>query len=265
MKNKLFVFLIFALFTSVACEKEITPIVENVGVPLITKEIYSDDLYTEFTYNEQNLLKERKSKWFYTLYHYDAYNWLRSTDMYEDPGIFSSNWVTAQAAMNRVDWVNPENTNKSGRASYTYKNQILESIIILRIPGGVQNKSTFEYGEKGRIVNQVFYSEGEPSGRIVYTYDESGNVSKEEQYYGAALSSTRLYEYDNKHNPFAVFGHLLTPGIYTNENNIIKETFILANNTDPNIETVHVTESTYEYNDQNYPVAKNGYISYEYK
>jgi YD repeat-containing protein len=265
MKNRLFVLLLFGLFITICCEKEQTPVIENVGLPLIVKEIYSDDLYHEFTYNEQNLLKERKSKWFYTLYHYDVNNRLTSADMYEDPGIFSSNWVTSQAAWNRTDWVNPENTNKSAITSYTYKNQMLESIIVLRIPGGAQNKSTFEYGEKGRIVNEIFYSEGEVSGRIAYTYDDSGNVSREEHFWGAVLASTRLFEYDNKHNPFFVFGHLLTPGIYTNENNIIRETQTLANNTDPNIETVHVTESVYEYNDQGYPVTKNGYIRYEYK
>jgi YD repeat-containing protein len=185
--------------------------------------------------------------------------------MYEDPGIFSSNWVISQASMNRTDRVTPENTNKSAITSYTYKNLILESVIVLRIPGGAQNKSTFEYGEKGRIVNQVIYSEGEVSGRIAYTYDDSGNVSKEEWYYGGTLSSTRLYEYDNKQNPFAVFGQLQEPGIYTNENNIIRETQILANNTDPDIETVHVDESVYEYNDRGYPVLKNGFIRYEYK
>jgi len=265
MKKEAFALLFFALLFNISCEKDIAPVVENTGVPLITKELFSDDLYTEFTYNEQNLLKERKSKWFYTLYHYDANNRVTSYDLYEDPGIFSSNWATSQAAWNRTDRVNPENTGKSAVASYTYKNLMLESVIILRIPGGAQNKSTYEYGEKGRIVTEVFYSEGEAMGRIEYTYDESGNVSREEQYYGEALSSTRLYEYDNKHNPFMVFSHLLSPGVYTNANNIIKETQILANNTDPGIQTIQVTESTYEYNGQGYPVTKNGNIRYEYK
>jgi hypothetical protein len=265
MKNESFVLLIFAFFASVSCEKEMIPPVENVGVPLIVKEVYSDELYHEYTYNEQNLVKESKSKWFYTLYHYDANNRVTGTDLYEDPGIYSSNLLTSEAAMNRTQWVSPENTDKSAKTSYTYKNQVLESIIVLRIPGGAQNMSSFQYDDKGRILNQVFYSEGKASGRIVYSYDGSGNVSKEEQYAGGVLSSTRIYEYDNKHNPFAVFGHLLTPGIYTNENNITRETQILANNTDPGIETVHVTESTYEYNEQDYPVTKNGFIRYEYK
>jgi hypothetical protein len=265
MKNESFVLLLFVLLALVSCDKEITPTVENVGVPLVVKEIYGDDLFHEYTYNEQNLLKERKSKWIYTLYHYDVNNWLTSVDMYEDQRIYSSNWVTSQAAMSRTDWVTPENTEKSARTIYTYRNQFLESITVLRIPGGAQNKSTFEYDDNGRIVNEFFYSAGEIAGRIEYSYDEYGNVSKEEQYYGEALSSTRLYEYDNKHNPYAAFGHLLTPGIYTNANNIIKETQILANNTDPNIETVHVNESVYEYNDQGYPVTKDGFIRYEYK
>jgi hypothetical protein len=265
MKNYWFIVFLCSLFIAVSCKKEITPIIENEGVPLITKEIFSDELYNEFTYTEQNLLKERKSKWFYTLYHYNAYNQVTRADLYEDPGIFSSNWVTSQAAMNRTERVNPENTQKSGQASYKYKNQNLESITVLRIPFGVQNTSSFEYDDQGRIVNEVYYSEGEASGKKVYSYDESGNVSKEEQYDVGVLSRTRLYEYDNKHNPFAVFRHLLTPGIYTNENNIIKETQILNNNTDPNVESVQVTESVYEYNDQGYPVTKNGFIRYEYK
>ncbi len=78
MKNRLSVLLLFCLFIALSCEKEQTPEVENEGMPLITKEIFSDELYNEFTYNEQNLLKERKSKWFYTLYHYNANNRLTS-------------------------------------------------------------------------------------------------------------------------------------------------------------------------------------------
>lgn len=234
-------------------------------MPLITKEVYSDDFVHEFTYNGQNLLKEKKSRWFYTLYHYDANNRVTGADLYEDPGIYSSNWETAEAAMHRTEWVSPENTQKSAKTSYTYNNKLLESVTILRIPGGVLNKSVFECDQNGRIVNQVFYYEGNVSGRITYTYDEFSNVSKEEHFSGGVLLTTRLFEYDNMHNPFYVFRHLKTPGIYTNENNIIRETQIIADNNDPNIETVQVTESVYEYNDKGYPVTKNGYIRYEYK
>ncbi len=177
-------------YSTVCCENEASPEVENTGMPLIVKEIYDDSLYNEFTYNERNLLKERKSKWFYTVYHYDLNNRLTSADLYEDPGIFSSNWVTSQAAWNRKDWVTPENTQKSGIATYTYKNLIPESIRVLRFPGGIEHKSAFECDDKGRIVNLVFYSEGEISGKIAYSYDETGNVIREEHYYGDVLSGT---------------------------------------------------------------------------
>lgn len=265
MKNRFFLLLLFGLCLSISCEKEVTPVIENSGVPLITKEIFSDDMFNEFTYNDQNLLKERKSKWFYTMYHYDENNRITSTDSYEDPGIYSSNWEIAEAAMNRTEWVSPENTQKSAKTSYTYKNQNLESITVLRFAGNVKNSSAFQYDDKGRIVNQVLYYEGAPSGRMVYSYDVSGNVSREEQYANGKLYCTKLYEYDKKHNPFNVFRQLLIPGVNTNENNIIKETQILADNDDPNFVTVQVTEFVYIYNDQDYPVLKNGYIRYEYK
>jgi hypothetical protein len=265
MKNVPFVFQLFVLCVATSCEKEITLKTENAGVPLISKEIYSDDLVTEFTYNEQNLLKEKKSKWFYTRYNYDSNNSLTGYDLYEDPGIYSSNWATAEAAMNRTEWVNAENTEISGKASYSYKNQIPESLTILRIPGGVQYKSAFQYDDKGRIVQIVLYDEEEASGNIVYTYDARGNVIKEELFANDELFVTRSFEYDKKNNPFKVFRNLLIPGINTNANNIITATQILENNDDPSVETVQVTESSYEYNDKGYPVKMNGYVRYEYK
>jgi hypothetical protein len=264
MNNRLFVLLLFGLFIATACEKEHTPVVENVGLPLIVKEFYSDELYHEFTYNEQSLLKERKSKWFYALYHYNEHNQISSYEMYEDPGIYSSNWETAEAAMNRTEWVNPENTKISARATYTYEGVKLASITVTSIPGFGENTTVFSYDDNGRIEDQTFYSRTVVNGRKVYTYDDRGNVILEEQYYSSALICTRSFEYDNKHNPFKVFNKQGTPGIYTNENNIVMETLVLMDNT-PGVDSVQVTESTYEYNNQGYPVTKDGFIRYEYK
>lgn len=239
--------------------------VENVGLPLIVKEFYSDELYHDFTYNEQNLLKERKSKWFYSLYHYNEHNQVSSYEMYEDPGIYSSNWATAEAAMNRKDWVTPQNTEISGKALYKYQDENLKSITVTRAHSDIQNTSEFTYDTSGRIVNQTFSSNGDiVKGLKVYTYDNHGNVILEEQYYSSVLICTRSFEYDDKHNPFKVFNTSGTPGIYTNENNILKETLRLADITS-GVDSVQVTESTYEYNDQGYPVTKDGFIRYEYK
>jgi hypothetical protein len=265
MKNRLSVLLLFCLFIALSCEKEQAPEVENEGIPLITKEIFSDELYNEFTYNEQNLLKERKSKWFYTLYHYNASNRITSYEMYEDSRIYSSTWVTAEAAMNRKDWVTPQNTEISGKALFKYQDQKLKSITVTHAHSNMQNISDFTYDSNGRIVNQIFSSKGEiVNGRKVYTYDDHGNVILEEQYYSGTLICTRSFEYDDRHNPFKVFNRQGTPGIYTNENNIVKETLMLRDGT-PGVDSIQVTESTYEYNDLDYPVTKDGVIRYEYK
>jgi hypothetical protein len=188
-----------------------------------------------------------------------------SYDMYEDSRIYSSNWATAEAAMNRKDWVTPQNSEISGNALFNYQDENLKSITVTHTHSDMQNTSDFTYDSNGRIVNQIFSSNDEvANGRKVYTYDDHGNVILEEQYYSGALLCTKSFEYDDKHNPFKVFYRLGTPGIYTNENNIVKETLTLMDNT-PGIDSIQVTESTYEYNDQGYPVAKNGFIRYEYK
>ena len=265
MKHQLLILLIFGAFLALSCEKEQIPVVENVGLPLIVKEIYSDDLFNEFTYNEQNLLVARKSKFFYTQYHYKINGQVVSYDLYEDSRVYSSNWQTAQEAFNRTDWVSPENTTISAKAYYSYENDQIGAITVFHIPFEMANKSSFQYDDQGRIMSQVIYDSGEVTGRIEYSYDETGNVTKEEQYSSGILFATRLYEYDNKHNPFNVFRQLLIPGIYTNRNNIIKETHIMADNGNPGMDTVQVNESVYEYNEQGYPVTKNGVIRYEYK
>jgi hypothetical protein len=79
------------------------------------------------------------------------------------------------------------------------------------------------------------------------------------------LSTTTEYEYDNMHNPYQSFKRLVTPGIYTNPNNITKETYTLNFDVDPSIEKVQITEYEYEYNRNGYPIKVNGETEYVYK
>ena len=81
----------------------------------------------------------------------------------------------------------------------------------------------------------------------------------------AVLSTTTEYEYDEMHNPWKSFRRLLTPGIYTNPNNITKETYTLHFEVDPWIENIQVKEYSYEYNEKGYPVKVNGLTQYVYK
>ncbi|MGB3922692.1 MAG: hypothetical protein WBL00_02045, partial [Bacteroidales bacterium] len=82
------------------------------------------------------------------------------------------------------------------------------------------------------------------------------------------LSTTTEYEFDDMHNPYLAFKCLLSPGRYTNPNNITKETYTLhfeVDKVDKWIQKVHVTINTYEYNSKGYPTKVNGEVEYIYK
>ncbi|MFY9150768.1 MAG: hypothetical protein WAO52_02045 [Prolixibacteraceae bacterium] len=268
MKNFGIALLFFFLIGFSSCERELIISPENTDSPLLTKEIFSEELYIEYTWNNQNLVSESKSKYFYTSYTYDSNNQLTSYDMYEDSRIYSSSSYVLQEAMNRQEWVSPENTEISGRGFYTYKQGKLAKIEVQRFLNDSKNFSEFEQDENGRISKQTFFSEEKPSGYIEYQYDNSGNLILRNQFYlvngKEVLSSSTTYEFDDKKNPFKAFQRLLIPGRYTNENNIVKETLTLAEPV-PGVDQIQVTESVYEYNDLDYPVLKDNMIRYEYK
>ena len=123
-------------------------------------------------------------------------------------------------------------------------------------------------GEK--IIKETGYYNNSLSSYTNYIYDDNGNIIKQLKYFIsssgiAELATTTDYEYDNMHNPFQAFRRLTTPGVFTNPNNITKETYTLNFEVDPSIEKVQITEYSYEYNDQGYPLKVNGLTEYIYK
>jgi hypothetical protein len=246
--------------------KEKEPPIDNVGMPLLYKEIFAEDLYFEYTYNDANLLYERKTKWSYTCYTYNEDHQLISYDMYDDKRIASSDWATVQAAMNRTDWVTPENTEISGRGTYYYDHNQLTKITVTQLPSGTSRYVTFDYNN-GRISKKTFYSDNQPITFLEYNYDEKGNLilitHKDLVNGNPVVSITEQYEYDNKNNPYKSFKRLLQPGENTNENNIVKKTMTLFFNA-PGVDKIQVSENTYEYNLQDYPIKRNNIVSYEY-
>jgi len=268
MNGRPYYIILISFIVLLSCKKEKEPQIENENILLLSKEIYSDDLFFEYTYNELNLLMERKTKWSYTSYSYNDNNQLISYDMYEDLRIASSDWETAQQAMNRTDWVTPENTDISGRGTYSYSHDRLTKVTVTQFPGGSKTYVTFEYDENGRIGEKIFYYNGVPASFIEYSYNEKGNLiletHKDVVEGNPVISIKEEYEFDDKNNPFKAFKRLLLPGEYTNENNIIKKTMTLFFDI-YGVDKVQVTEATYEYNMQGYPVKKNNMIRYEYK
>jgi hypothetical protein len=107
------------------------------------------------------------------------------------------------------------------------------------------------------------------SGYIDFIYDDNGNLVKRLHYWipsnGAPeLQSTIEYEFDNHTNPYQSLKSLMLPGKNTNPNNIVKETYTIHGEIYFWFEKVQVTENTYKYNSQGFPVSKNGIENYIY-
>lgn len=268
MKKIAFVFFFSLLFIS--CEKDQQLIIENTDIPLISKVLIGGETYKEYSYNEANLVTEEKSKFHYSRHFYNNNNLLITSDFYWDISMASSDSRVIEAAMNRKEWVSPENTPKS--ISHTFKYDSKEQLIrksFIRPSVNISSFIEFQY-ENNRIVRATGYYNNSISGYTDYLYDKNGNIIKQMKYFIssagiAELSTTTEYEYDNMHNPYQSFRRLITPGIYTNPNNITQETYTLNFDVDPSIEKVQITKNTYEYNDKGYPLKVNSLTEYVYR
>jgi hypothetical protein len=255
---------------SIACEKDKQLIIENTDILLINKVLIGGESFLEYSYNEANLLTAEKSKFHYTRHTYNDMNQLVRSDFYWDISMTSSNSSVIEAAMNRKEWVNPDNTPKSISHSLEYNSngQLIRKSYI-RPSVHTTEFVEFQY-ENDRIVRATGYYNNSKSGYTDYKYDEKGNITEQTKYILssagiAELSTTTLYEYDNMHNPYQSFQRLTTLGVFTNPNNITKETYTLNFDVDPSIEKVQITEYSYKYNDKGYPIMVNGVTEYVYK
>jgi len=262
--------LLFLAVTLFSCEKDQQLTVENGDIPLISKVLYDGAVSCEYTYNDANLLREEKSKFHYIKHNYNDNNLLLSSEFYWDPAIYSSSSTVIEASMNRKEWVNPGNTAKSLTQTFEYvENGQLGRKTYDRTSSSNTEYAEFSYADD-RIVRQTLYWQNVISSYIDYEYDERGNLVRESRYNlpsagVAELSTTTEYEYDNMHNPFLVFRRLMSPGIYTNPNNITRETYTILFEVDQSVEKVQITSNTYEYNNSGYPIKVNGKIGYVYK
>lgn len=269
--RKLIVLLIFSLALFSCSKKEnIQQTPENTDIPLLSKVLINGTIYKEYAYNEANLLSEGKSKFHYEKHNYNDNNQVITSDFYFDISMASSNSAVIQAAMQRTEWVNPGNTSKSLTQTFVYNDQ--GQVIrknYLRTSDPNPDYSEFVY-ENDKIVRIIGYYKNAVKGYRDFLYDTKGNVIKQLQYMVSdegisQLAATTEYEYDSKFNPFRAFGRLLEPGLYTNLNNIVKETYTLNSPASTLVENVQVTNNTYEYNLIGYPVSVNGSTEYVYR
>jgi hypothetical protein len=267
MKKLAFAFFFSLLFFS--CEKDKQLIVENTDTPLISKVLIGGEMVMEYSYNNANLVAEEKSKFHYAKHTYNNINQLMTSDIYWDMRIASSNVSVLDSAMNRTEWVNPDNTPKS--ISHVLDYNSMKHIVrksFIRLSGDNSDIVEFQY-ENDRIVRLTGYYNNSITGYTDYLYDHNGNIIKETKYRMssagiAELSTTSDYEYDNMHNPYQSFKRLLTPGTYTNPNNITKETYTIHLPAEQGSDNVQITAFSYEYNALGYPVTQNDNVYYVY-
>ncbi|OFY62187.1 MAG: hypothetical protein A2V64_00970 [Bacteroidetes bacterium RBG_13_43_22] len=270
MKNNFLFSILLISSLLVSCEKEKQLNIENEGIDLISQILINGEVHQEYSYNELNLISEEKSKFFYTRHSYNDNNQLTTSEFYLDPAMFSSSSSVIEASMSRTEWVNPTNTTKSLTQEFEYdgENHLTRKKYIR--PSVTDTEySIFTY-ENDMVVRQSMYWHSQVSTYTEYFYDPSGNLVKENRYRileGSApeLITTLEYEFDKMKNPYLAFRRLLTPGKFTNQNNIIKETYTIHFEVDSSIDKVQVRETTYKYNDRGYPIRVGADTEYVYK
>jgi hypothetical protein len=262
--------LFVAIFLSCKKEEPLVTVTSNTSGTLLSKVLIDKQPYYEYSYNNARLITDEKSKYDFTKHNYNDKNQLISTDYYSNFDILSSDLLIYQAAISRKEWVTPLNGTKGGTNKYEYNsNGQLIKTTYSRSLSTSSEYSEFSYDVNNRISRQILYWENKETGYTDYIYDSKGNLIKETLYNlpltGAAeLSTTTQYEFDNQQNPYESFIGLMTPGINTNHNNIIKETYTIHLSANLGPEKVQVTENSYAYNAKGYPISKNKNVEYVY-
>jgi len=268
MKVKTISLCLVIIVLALSCKKEEIGITANNSGLLLKQVLVDNQAVLEYTYNSSRLISAEKSKFDLTNYNYTD-NQLTSTDYYLNYNILSSDAQVSSNAMNQAGWVSASAANKGGTENFNYNGsgQLLKATYS-SVSGGSQH-SEFIYGADARISKQILYWDNAETGHIDYKYDSNGNLIEEDLYNVTAsgsteLSTTTIYEFDNAPNPYKSINMLPIPGLYTNTNNITKETYTINVNSEQGTGSVQVFVNTYVYNSKGYPISKNGNVTYSY-
>lgn len=252
MKNyTLLVIVAFLCFTT--CKKEDKT--ENLyySTTLISQVNSGDLAIRGFTYNSNYLIHESTEPYMYKRFSYDTQKTLNKVEVAYSFNAFSCSMLPGQSLES-----DPRKAKISEYSEFEYDNvlRLIKKSDYFINSGTPQLTSyqTYDY-ENDKIVKLSTFN---PQGLLTqyhnYAYDDNGNITRDDQYLNNSvieLVNTMIYEFDNKNNPYQVFACEGNPGIYTNKNNIIKETSVSYNGT---AEFSSAELHTYEYNSLDYPV-----------
>jgi hypothetical protein len=250
----LLIIVVFLCFTT--CKKEDKN--ENLCYSsTLISQVNSGDLAVHgLTYNSNCLIYESTEPFLYKRFSYDAQNILSKVEMAYSFNAFSCVMIPGQSLES-----DPRKAAVSAFSEFEYDDalRLTKKLNYFINSGNPQLTScqTYDY-ESDKIVKiSSFNPQGQLTHYNNYTYDNSGNITRDDQYTNYSvleLANAMIYEFDNKNNPYRVFACEGNPGIYTNKNNIIKETSVSYNGT---VESRNTRLNVYEYNSLDYPVKIN--------
>jgi hypothetical protein len=273
MSVRIITFCLLFVTIFLSCKKEDLSDVGNpaaVKAPLLSKVLENNQSSYEYVYNDSNLLTEVKSRFDYTLNHYNNKGQIVTVEYYTNDDILSNDAQVSATAMNGSGLVTADNGKKISIITYEYNEneQLIKSTNTLTTPVSSEY-SEFTYNSNNRISRQTMYWDNTATGYIDYSYDGNGNLINEMLYNSQTsgdpeLITTTSYTFDNQPNPYRMSGRLMIPGTNTNMNNIINETYTIHLSTDQGSDNIQTTTNIYQYNSLGYPVSKNGSVTFVY-
>jgi hypothetical protein len=208
------------------------------------------------TYNSDCLLYESTEPYKYKRFSYDSQNLLKKVEV-----AYSFNAFSCAMLPGISTEVDPRKASISEYSVFEYDSALrLTKKSDYFIKNGIPELTylqTYDYENDKIVKTSTFNPQGRLTGYHDYLYDDKGNITRDDLYSNNSvikLMSTTIYEFDNKNNPYQVFACEGNPGIYTNRNNIIKETSVSYNGiAESSTERLYA----YEYNSLDYPVKIN--------
>jgi hypothetical protein len=253
-KHALLVIVVFLCFTS--CKKD--EVTENLcySSTLISQVNSGKFAVHGLTYNSNCLIYESTEPYLYKKYSYDDQNILKKVEVAYSFNPFSCVMIPGLSQES-----DPRKASISEFSEFEYDDalRLTKKSNYFINNGNLQLTSyqTYDY-ENDKIVKlSTFNPQGGLNQYHNYTYDEKGNITRDDLYTNNSvikLVSTILYEFDNKNNPYQVFACEGKPGRNSNPNNIIAETSVSYEGT---FESLHNSINVYEYNTLDYPVRIN--------
>ena len=273
MRIRMITFCLLFVTIFLSCKKEDLSDVGNpvtAKTPLLSKVLENNQSSYEYVYNDSNLITEVKTRFDYTLNHYNSKGQIVTSEYYTNDDILSSDAQVSATAMSAEGLITADNGKKTGIITYEYNDneQLIKSTNTLTAPVSSEF-SEFSYDSNNRISRQTMYWDNTATGYIDYSYDGNGNLISEMLYNTQSsgdpeLTTTTTYTFDNQPNPYKMSGILMIPGTNTNRNNIIAETYTIHLSADQGSDNVQTTTNVYQYNSLGFPVSKNGNVTFVY-